>query len=118
MPSNAVPAKMFVPLMANDWEEELYEKPLCLVQLPPLLVEKYTRPPVVPAKMFVPLMANEVTPREGSRPLFTAVQLLPLLVDKNTPSAMPAGSQVPAKMFVPLMAIDTTSVAGNPLFTA
>lgn len=39
---------------------------------------------LVPAKRFVPLMARDQT--VGSvRPLFEAVQLVPLLVDRNTP---------------------------------
>ena len=51
-----VPAKIFVPLMANELTE-VFGKPI-EVHEAPLLVDKNT-PLSVPAKMFVPLMANE-----------------------------------------------------------
>ena len=74
------------------------------------MLDKNTPPPEVPAKRFVPLTANERTV-EKDKPLFTAVQELPLLVDKNTPP-----SEVPTKRFVPLATIERTSVFVKPLF--
>ena len=46
-------------------------------------------------------------------PVFTAVQLAPLFVDRNTPPPF-----VPAKRFVPDTASDRTYVLVNPVFTA
>ena len=54
----------------------------------------------VPAKIFVPLTVKQRT-NVLVKPVFTAVQLLPLLVDKKAPP--PAA---PAKIFVPLTASD------------
>src|SRR5688572_24508333 len=48
----------------------------------------------------------------AGNPLFTAVQMFPLSVDKNTPSF------VPAKMFVPLTAKERIMVSVKPLLTA
>jgi len=56
-------------------------------------------------------MANDRTYRDVS-PLFTDVQLLPLLVDKKTPP------EVAAKTLLPLMAMDCTLRDVSPLFTA
>jgi len=50
-----------------------------------------------PAKIFDPFVANEMTLEFVGKLLLTAIQLLPLLVDKNTPSS------VLAKIFDPLM---------------
>ena len=70
-----------------------------------------TPPPLVPAKRFVPLTAREST-AVLVRPVFAAVQILPLSLDKKTPPPL-----VPAKRFVPLTASELTDVFVRPLFT-
>ena len=65
-------------------------------QLSPLSVERH-RPAAVPAKSFVPLTARVLTRFwYAPRPLFTAVQLAPLSVDRK----MPLPPYVPAKISV------------------
>ena len=54
----------------------------------------------MPAKRFVPLTARALT-TEFVRPELTAVQLVPLLVERKT---LPYPTEVPAKIFVPLIA--------------
>ena len=67
--------------------------------------------PPLPEKRFVPLTAKGPTKVLG-KPVFTAAQLLPLLVDKKTPAL------VPAKIFVPLRANEDKPVFIRPVFTA
>ena len=73
----------------------------------------YTPPPVVPAKSFVPETARDQT-YFCNNPLLTAVQFVPLFVDKNTPPPL----LVPAKIFDPETASAPMYILVNPLLTA
>lgn len=53
MPVLLVPAKMFIPLMANEKTSIFFNPALTAVQFEPLLVERKT-PPKVPAKILFP----------------------------------------------------------------
>ena len=96
-----VPAKIFVPLMANEKISGSVRPLLIAVHELPLLFDKNIPFNQVDANIFVPLTANDeigISPK----PLFTADHEFPLLVDKNTPAS------VPAKVFVPLITIELT----------
>jgi hypothetical protein len=72
------------------------------------LVERKIPSPEVPAKRYVPETVRERT-LVFVKPVLTCVQLVPLLVERNTPSPVPANRDVPE------MAKASTAVPGMPL---
>ena len=66
----------------------------------------------VPAKRYPPETASDNTDL-SMRPALTAVQLVPLLVERNTPPPL-----VPANRFVPETASDKTQASVKPESTA
>src|SRR3972149_1576696 len=87
---------------------------LTAVQEPPDTGERNTLPltppttPKVPAKRNWPCTARARTFRSPAKPSLTAVQVVPLSVERNTPAPL-----VPAKRFEPLTASEVTFTPGT-----
>ena len=84
-----------------------------LVQIVPLFVELNTPSVDVPANTSVPITAMAAISGFAGSPVSTASQLDPLLVERNTPS------YVPAKIFAPMNAKEVLPMLdGRPVVEA